>query len=104
MATSPTTAPVAAPTAVAWPPRAYSMRSQAIIAAAAAAWVVTNALAATPSAASADPPLNPNQPTQRSAAPNVVSTTLCGREGVWPALLLGPTNAATTNAAVPALM
>jgi hypothetical protein len=45
---------------------------------AAAICVTAIAMPARPSAASSEPALKPNQPTQRNDAPIMVSTTLCG--------------------------
>src|SRR5260370_41470231 len=81
MPTSPTTAPVAAPTAVARPERRRSSSAQVQSAAAAAVLVFTNARAATPFAARAEPALKPNQPNQRRPAPSRVRGTLCGTDG-----------------------
>ena len=78
MPTSPTTAPVAAPTAVAWPPKWFSRRSQVRRAAAAPAFVVTNASDAMPFAASADPALKPNHPNHNRPEPRSTYGTLCG--------------------------
>src|SRR5712692_6479271 len=76
--TRPTTAPVAAPTAVILPPRRKSSSAQTTRAVAAAVFVLVNARAAIPFAASADPALNPNHPNQRSPAPRRTSGTLWG--------------------------
>src|SRR5678815_5514355 len=84
IATSPTTAPVAPPTAVACPDFHTSSISHTTSAVAAAACVVITAVAAIPSAASADPPLKPNHPTHRRPAPTRVNGTLCGSSGVRP--------------------
>src|SRR5579859_2142390 len=67
--TRPTTAPVAAPTAVILPVRIRSSAAHVTRAAAAAAFVFTKARVAMPFAASAEPALKPNQPNQRIPAP-----------------------------------
>src|SRR5262249_62171138 len=59
--------------------------------------------AADPSAASALPPLNPNQPTQSSPAPLTVIVRLCGSIGVSGKPLRLPITSAATSAATPAL-
>src|SRR5215472_7376087 len=78
MATSPATAPEMAPRTLGLPLRIHSANIQPRVAAAAAKWVATKALDASPEAARALPALNPNQPTQRRQAPTQLSTTLCG--------------------------
>src|SRR2546430_9834181 len=70
MPTRPTTRPVAAPTAVAFPVRSRSRHTHVTNAVAAAVLVFVNARAASPFAASAEPALNPNQPNHRSPAPS----------------------------------
>src|SRR3954451_6785836 len=79
VATSPATAPDGAPTVVARLCLIHSGISHPNTAAAVASWVATNADPARPFAASADPPLNPNHPNHRIAAPRITSGTLCGR-------------------------
>src|SRR5437867_821390 len=81
MPTRPTTRPVAAPTAVAFPVRTRSRATQVTSAVAAAVLVFVNASAASPFAASADPALNPNQPNQSRPAPSSTSGTLWGTIG-----------------------
>ena len=83
MATSPATAPDAAPSVVACPPRSRSNSSQLSMAAAAAMWVLMSACAAMPLAASADPALKPNQPNQRMPVPSRVSGSECGGDRVF---------------------
>jgi hypothetical protein len=46
--------------------------------------VVMKALAATPSAATAEPALKPYQPTQSMPVPTMVKTRLCGAKLRWP--------------------
>ena len=104
MATSPATAPEAAPRVVALPPCSHSAAIQDRAAAAVAMWVVTKALAASPSAARADPALKPNQPNQRMAAPRMVMGRLWGMKAVEPCPLRLPMSRAQHRAAAPELM
>src|SRR6266550_4545468 len=90
MPTSPTTRPVAAPTAVALPVRSRSRHTHATKAVAAAVLVLVNARAASPFAASAEPAFNPNQPYQRSPAPSSTSGTLWGTIAVRLKSFRGP--------------
>ena len=84
IATSPATAPEAAPSTVGLPRELHSVNIQARAAAAAAVLVVMKAWAASPLAASALPALNPNQPNQSRLAPITVNGRLCGGIGWWP--------------------
>src|SRR6476659_940453 len=103
MATSPATAPEAAPTPVTCPSLIFSTPSQARVAAQVAVNVVTMTMAAELPAASAEPPLNAYQPAHSRPAPRSVSGTLCGlRSCPQPADL--PNTIATASAAAPALM
>ena len=104
IATRPTTAPVAAPTAVARPLLYSSSSNQVSKPAAAPAWVVRSALAAMPSAASADPALKPNQPNHSSPAPKSAKGTLCGTVGMRLKSRRGPNTLASTSAVTPALI
>ena len=85
MATRPTTIAVAAPTAVALPPRAMSRIDHIVSVAAGASIVVTKASDALLNmplalpAAMALPALKPNQPNHRRPAPSSTNGTLCGR-------------------------
>ena len=79
IATSPATNPVEAPTSENFPVNTFSTSNQDNIAAAAEMCVVTKAWTASPSAARAEPALNPNQPNQRRPAPRKTNGTLCGR-------------------------
>src|SRR5438093_8481489 len=79
IATSPATAPVAAPTVVGEPLCSFSGISQPSIAAAVARWVATKALEARAPDFRALPALNPNHPNHRMAAPRTTIGTLCGR-------------------------
>src|SRR5580658_3736063 len=74
MATSPATAPEIAPSAVGLPLCIHSAMDQPMAAAAAAKWVFTNADVANELAASAEPALKPNQPTQSRQAPMKLRT------------------------------
>src|SRR6188508_3348543 len=82
--TSPATAPEQKPNTLGLPRRAYSAIAQANDATAAAMVVVVNALAATLSAATALPALNPYQPTQSMPVPTMQRTMLCGGIGSLP--------------------
>src|SRR5215510_1150906 len=84
IATSPATAPEAAPSTVGLPRVVHSVNIQPRAAAAAAVLVARNALTARPLASSALPALKPNQPNQNSAAPITVMGRLCGCIGWWP--------------------
>ena len=70
-AARPQTNPTHIPTAEGLPFRIQSTSIQLTPAAAAARFVTTSALTATPSAARALPALNPNQPNQRMAVPRI---------------------------------
>src|SRR5271157_101761 len=78
MATSPATAPVAAPKTVGLPPTIHSIMGHVNAAAAVAVLVAINALVASSFAASALPALKPNQPNQRSPAPSTAKGMLWG--------------------------
>src|SRR5215510_15464187 len=80
-ATSPATAPDAAPSTVGFPREAHSVNIQASAADAVAVLVVVNACPARPLAASALPALKPNQPNQSRPAPITVRGRLCGGIG-----------------------
>ena len=84
MATSPATAPDAAPSTVGLPRAIHSVNIQPSAAAAAPVLVARKALAARPLAASALPALKPNQPNQSRAAPMTVIGRLCGCIGWCP--------------------
>src|SRR5713226_6175152 len=84
IATSPATAPDAAPSTVGFPRLIHSVNIQPRAAAAAPVFVARNALTARPLASSALPALKPNQPTHRSDAPMTVIGRLCGCIGWWP--------------------
>src|SRR5215470_17938008 len=78
IATSPATTPLEAPSSVGFPAWFHSANSHVSAAADAAVLVVTNAFAAKALACRALPALNPNHPTQSSAAPVTAKGKLCG--------------------------
>src|SRR5438270_13343051 len=77
-ATKPTTAPMQAPKADGLRPRIQSKNIQPSIAAADAVFVVANAIAAVPLAATAEPALKPNQPNQSMPVPRITNGTFAG--------------------------
>src|SRR5215470_6609960 len=81
MATSPATAPDAAPSTVGLPRELHSVNIHASAAAAVAVFVVVKAWAARPPALSALPALKPNQPNHRRLAPITVIGKLWGGIG-----------------------
>src|SRR5688500_16929238 len=84
MATSPATAPEAAPSTVGLPRIIHSVNIHPSAAAAAPVLVARKADAASPLASSALPALKPNQPTHSRPAPITVMGRLCGCIGWWP--------------------
>jgi len=78
IATSPETAPEAAPSIEGLPFSIHSASIQDIAAQAVATQVLTIARAAPPLASSAEPALKPNQPNHSSEAPIIVKVRLCG--------------------------
>ena len=78
IATRPATAPEIAPSTDGFPFAAHSANVQAIAAAAVAICVTVIAMPARPLAATAEPALNPNQPTHSSEAPITASDRLNG--------------------------
>ena len=103
MATSPATAPEAAPITVGLPSSSHAVAVQPSIPAAAAVFVTTKALTAFPSADSADPALNPNHPNQSRPAPSTTIGTLCGSIGSEPNPRRFPNITAAPSAATPEL-
>src|SRR5512135_147529 len=97
MATSPATAPEQMPMTVGLPRRIHSTIIQVKPAVAVARWVTVIAMPAWIPALTADPALNPNQPTHKSEAPIRVNTML------WagPESLRLPTINAAISPAVP---
>ena len=83
IATSPAMAPDAMPSTLGLPWRIHSQSIHASAAAAVASCVTASAIPATPSAASSEPALNPNQPTHSMAAPTMVYERLFGSIGWW---------------------
>src|SRR5688500_2802136 len=104
MTTRPATAPEIAPKTVGLPPLIHSMNIQPSVAAAAAKWVLMNALLASGPALKALPALKPNQPTHSRAAPITLITTLWGGMATVPKPLRLPSTIAQTNAETPELM
>src|SRR5215468_3379191 len=82
--TRPATAPEQKPRTLGLPRVMYSAMAQTNEATAVAMVVVRNALAATPSAATAEPALKPYQPTQSIPVPTMQRTMLCGAIGCLP--------------------
>src|SRR3954462_3815499 len=82
--TRPATAPEQKPRMLGLPFRLYSAIAHTKEAPAVAIVVVMKALAATPSAATALPALNPYQPTQSMPVPTMQRTMLCGGIGSLP--------------------
>src|SRR5881227_2821171 len=88
--TRPATAPEQKPRMLGLPRVIHSIIGQTKQATAVASVVVVKALAATPSAATAEPALKPYQPTQSMPVPIMQSTRLCGGIGVLPKPRRGP--------------
>src|SRR6478609_3466888 len=82
--TRPATAPEQKPRMLGLPRTIHSAIGQTNEATAVASVVVVKALAATPSAATALPALNPYQPTQSMPVPTMQRTMLCGGMGSLP--------------------
>src|SRR5687767_1994875 len=97
MATSPATAPEAAPTVEGLPVCAHDTRDHVTAAMPVAICVATNALLALLAAAPAEPALKPNQPVHRRAAPRTTSDMLCGSIGSLPYPSLRPSMRAITR-------
>src|ERR1019366_1611254 len=104
IATRPATAPDAAPTTEGFPLAIHSANIQPRAAAAVAICVPVMAMPARPFAATAEPALNPNQPTHSSEAPITAYARLCGAMLVsgWPLRL--PSTSAHIRPAIPALI
>src|SRR5690242_8736717 len=101
IATSPATAPEAAPRTVGLPRDDHSVNIQPSAAAAVAVLVVMNAWAARPLAARALPALNPNHPNQSRLAPITVNGRLWGGIGWCPYPLRLPMIRAAARAEIP---
>src|SRR5688572_14369355 len=82
--TSPATAPEQKPRMLGFPFSRYSAIAHENEATAVARVVVVNALAATPSAPTALPALNPYHPTHSIPVPIMHRTMLCGLNGSFP--------------------
>src|SRR4030095_14458407 len=104
IATSPATAPLAAPSMVGFPEWLHSANNHVSAAVAAAVLVLTNAFAAMPSALRALPALNPNHPTQSKAAPVTANGRLCGAIYSVGKPRRRPTTRAHTEAETPELI
>src|ERR687895_794866 len=104
IATSPATAPVAAPTVVGLPCFRHSGMSHPMVAAAAATWVVTKACSARPPDERALPALKPNHPNHRIAAPVITMGTLWGTNAWEPNPFRFPRYRMAASAAAPAEM
>src|SRR5688572_22347336 len=99
--TRPATAPEQNPSTLALRRVRYSSAAQVKDATPVASVVVVNALAATPSAATAEPALKPYQPTHSMPVPTMHSTRLCGGIGVLPKPSRGPTIRQSSSADQP---
>src|ERR671925_1779270 len=104
MATSPATAPEAAPTVEGLPVCAHDTSAHVTAAMPVATWVATNALVAFVAAAAAEPALKPNQPNHSSAAPSTISDMLCASIGTLPYPSLRPSIKAITRPDQPDVM
>src|SRR5437667_10817618 len=104
IATSPATAPEAAPSTVGLPRALHSVNIHPSAAAAVAVLVTTKALVASAPALSALPALKPNQPNHRRAAPVTVRGRLCGGMGSRPYPRRRPMTSAAASAETPELM
>jgi tRNA pseudouridine(55) synthase len=104
IATRPATAPEAPPMRVALLYTICSAINQPITPSAAATLVIRNALPATPSAATSEPALNPNQPNHSRVAPSTERTGEKGFMAAVPYPFLLPRSIATTKPATPALI
>src|SRR3954470_10138453 len=102
--TRPATAPEQKPRTLALRRVRYSSAAHVNEATAVASVVVVNAFAAMPSAATAEPALNPYQPTQSIPVPTMQSTILCGGMGVFPKPMRGPRMMQRIRADHPELM
>src|SRR2546425_12039201 len=101
IATSPATAPAAAPRTLGAPLCSHETVIQVSAAIAAAVFVTTKALAASPPAVIALPALKPNQPNQRSDAPRAVMGASCGSIGSRPKPARPPRAGAAGRGATP---
>src|SRR4051812_20820219 len=90
--TRPATAPEQKPRTLGFFRTMYSSAAHVNEATAVASVVVVKALAAMPSAATAEPALKPYQPTQSMPVPTMHKTRLCGGIGVLPKPSRGPSS------------
>src|SRR2546427_1595393 len=104
IATSPATAPEAAPSTVGLPRMTHSVNIQPSAAAAVAVFVTTNALVASLPADTALPAVKANQPNQKGAAPATVRGRGWGCMGSRPYPLRLPMTRAAAKAETPELM
>src|ERR671927_434267 len=104
IATSPATAPAAAPRALGCFLCHQLTVIQVRAAMAAAVFVTTKAEVASPPEVSALPALNPNQPNQRRQAPSIVIVLSCGSTFSNPKPSRRPSTSAATSAETPELM
>src|SRR3990170_4649499 len=104
MATSPATAPVAAPRTLGAPLKRQLRNIQARAAEAAAVLVTTKALVARPPEATALPALKPNHPNHRKPAPRTERLMLWGCIGSSPKPMRRPITMAAARAETPELM
>ncbi len=103
MVARPATTPVTRPTMLARPKRIFSIKAQTMPAVEAEMWVTSRAMAASPLAARALPPLKPYQPTHSMPAPIMVMPGLCGGCRSLGNPSRGPIMAAATRAEMPAV-
>src|SRR5688572_8602135 len=101
MTTKPATMPEQKPSTLGLPRRIHSATAQTKPATAAARVVVVKALEAIASAPSAEPALNPYQPTQSMPVPTIQSTIECGGIGSLPKPSRGPRMIQSTSADQP---
>src|SRR5712692_3346566 len=104
IATSPATAPLAAPRTVGFPRYSHSATIHANAAEAVAVLVTTNALVASAPAATALPALKPNHPNHSIEAPKTVIGRLCGAMFSLPYPRRRPSTKAHANPETPELM
>src|SRR6185436_20259359 len=104
IATSPATAPDAAPTVDGLPVCPHDTRAHVTAAMPVAICVATNALVAFVAAAAAEPALKPNQPVHSNAAPSTTNEMLCGSIGTLPYPSLRPSMRAITSPDQPDVM
>src|SRR5437660_1873622 len=104
IATSPATAPAAAPRTLGAPLCSHETVIHVSAAIAAAVFVTTNAFAASPPEVIALPALKPNQPNHRSDAPRTVIVASWGSSASRPYPTRRPRTSAATRADTPLVM